>query len=101
MEDWASDSFSEDYEATQSDEGLSEPPLVEPLAFSTSAGETNSASIGSEELDVEMTNWHNSEWFQSRFNDIDAFLGTSLDGLEVQAMNFLLTVWIYDSREGD
>lgn len=39
-----------------------------------------------------MTNGHNFEWFQSRFNNFDAFLGTSLNGLEVQATNFLLTI---------
>ncbi|KAK7819284.1 myosin-9 [Quercus suber] len=33
-----------------------------------------------------------SEWFQSRFNGIDNFLGTSLKGLENQATNFLLVV---------
>lgn len=43
MEDWASDSFFEDYEvgleATQSDERLLEPLLVEPLAFSKPVGD--------------------------------------------------------------
>ena len=33
-----------------------------------------------------------SEWFQSRFNGFDNFLGVSLQGLESQATNFLLAV---------
>ena len=33
-----------------------------------------------------------SEWFQSRFNGFDDFLGTSLQCLEEQATNFLLAV---------
>ena len=32
------------------------------------------------------------EWFQSRFNGFDNFLGTSLKGLENRATNFLLAV---------
>lgn len=33
-----------------------------------------------------------SKWFQSRFNGFDDFLGTSLQGLEKQATNYLLAV---------
>lgn len=33
-----------------------------------------------------------SKWFQSKFNDFDSFLGTSLGGLENQATKFLLAV---------
>ena len=32
------------------------------------------------------------EWFQSRFNGLDNFLGVSLQGLENQATDFLLVV---------
>ena len=31
-------------------------------------------------------------WFQRRFNNFDSFLGTSLEGLENQAIEFLLVV---------
>ena len=33
-----------------------------------------------------------SDWFQKRFNNFDSFLGTSLEGLEDQATEFLLAV---------
>ena len=33
-----------------------------------------------------------SEWFQRRFNNFDSFLGTSLEGLEDQAIEFLLAI---------
>ena len=33
-----------------------------------------------------------SDWFQKRFNNFDSFLGTSLVGLEDQAIEFLLAV---------
>ncbi|KAK7859083.1 protein transparent testa 9 [Quercus suber] len=33
-----------------------------------------------------------SEWFQSKFNEFDAFLGTSLNGLEKPAIEFLLAI---------
>ena len=33
-----------------------------------------------------------SEWFQRRFNNFNSFLGTSLEGLEDQAIEFLLVV---------
>ena len=42
-----------------------------------------------------------SKWFQSRFNGFDDFLGTSLQGLEEQATNFLLAVEAELKRRAD
>ena len=33
-----------------------------------------------------------SDWFQKRYNNFDSFLGTSLEGLEDQAIEFLLAI---------
>ena len=41
------------------------------------------------------------EWFQSRFNGFDDFLGTSLQGLEEQATSFLLAVEVELKRRVD
>ena len=45
-------------------------------------------------MGVESTMMHklHSEWFQSRFSGFDDILGTSLQGLEEQATNFLLAI---------
>lgn len=52
-------------------------PLSKPL------GDTVSSFDRPEEFEADRTNGHTSEWFQSRFNSFDDFLGTSLKGLEV------------------
>ena len=86
VEDWVSDTCSED--VPQSNESYLSPLSVEPLAFSmpldfcTGQKEVSVDSLRSQEL--------YSECFQSRFNEIGDFLGTSLNGLEEQATNFLL-----------
>ena len=40
-------------------------------------------------------------WFQRRFNNFDSFLGTSLKGLENQAIEFLLVVEAKLKRRAD
>ena len=87
VEDWVSDTFLE--EAELPNEKCFSNLAVEPLAFSLPL-----ASEGHEAVGVESTMTHelHSEWFQSRFNGFDDFLGTSLQGLEEQATNFLLVV---------
>ena len=68
--------------------GLS-PLVMEPLAYSLPL-----AMEGQEVVSVESQVREEAylEWFQSRFNGFDNFLGTSLKGLENQATTFLLAV---------
>lgn len=77
VEDWASDTLSE--EAGLLNEECFSPLAVEPLAFSLPLSLEGQVAVG-----VESTtrNELHSEWFQSRFNRFDDFLGTSLQGLE-------------------
>ena len=78
VEDWASDSFSEEYdvaiETTQSDGPLEPMPLSKPL------GDTVSSFDRPEELEGDRTHGHTSEWFKRRFDSFDVFLGAFLKG---------------------
>ena len=87
VENWVSDTYSE-YDKLPNEGGLL-PLVVEPLAFSLPL-----AMEGQEVMSVEnpVREEAYSEWFQSRFNGFDNFLGTSLKGLENQATTFLLAV---------
>lgn len=66
------------------------PLSIEPLAFSMPLGAMVYYCEGQVEVGVEksMEKELYSDWFQSRFNEFDDFLGTSLNGLEEQATNF-------------
>ena len=81
VEDWVSNTCSEPAELPK--EGGLSTLAVEPLAME-----------GQEVVGVEspVRKESYSEWFQSRFNEFDNFLGVSLQGLENQATNFLLVV---------
>ena len=87
VENRVSDTYSE-YDKLPNEGGLL-PLVVEPLAFSLPL-----AMEGQEVMSVEnpVREEAYSEWFQSRFNGFDNFLGTSLKGLENQATTFLLAV---------
>ena len=86
MEDGASDSFSE--EADQ-------PLVVDTIAFSLPLASVEQSLVDEESvvgLDTSGSQEPYSDWFQKRFNNFDSFLGTSLVGLEDQAIEFLLAV---------
>ncbi|KAK7831726.1 hypothetical protein CFP56_027080 [Quercus suber] len=87
VEDWVSDTNSEAAELPN--EGGLSPLAVEPLAFSLPFAMEGQEVVGVENP-VRKESY--SEWFQSRFNGFDNFLGMSLQGLENQATNFLLAV---------
>ena len=95
VEDWISDSYS----------GVAYQPLaVEPLASSLPLALAN-LSIMDEERFVGVDNSERqvpySEWFQRRSNNFDSFLGTSLKGLEDQAIEFLLAVEVELKRRAE
>ena len=69
--------------------GVLSPLAVEPLAFSLPLAMEGQEVVG---VESPMRKKSYSEWFQSRFNGFDNFLGMSLKGLENQATNFLLVV---------
>ena len=86
VEDWVLDTYLEDVEL---------PLAVEPLAFSLPLAMKEQEIVGVENsvgVDNSMRQEPYSGWFQSRFNDFDSFLGTSLEGLENQATKFLLAI---------
>ena len=86
VEDGASDSFSE--EADQ-------PLVVDTIAFSLPLASVEQSLVDEESvvgLDTSGSQEPYSDWFQKRFNNFDSFLGTSLVGLEDQAIEFLLDV---------
>ena len=86
VEDGASDSFSE--EADQ-------PLVVDTIAFSLPLASVEQSLVDEESvvgLDTSGSQEPYSDWFQKRFNNFDSFLGTSLVGLEDQAIEFLLAV---------
>ena len=86
VEDWASDSFSE--EANQ-------PLVVDPIAFSLPLAKEKQSLVDGDSVvgvDTSRSQEPYSDWFQKRFNNFDSFLGTSLVGLEDQATEFLLAV---------
>ena len=87
VEDWVSDTCLESTELLN--EGGLLPLVVESLAFSLPL-----AMEGHEVVGVENSVREEAylEWFQSRFNGFDNFLGMSLKGLENQATTFLLVV---------
>ena len=87
VEDWVSNTNSEAVE--QPNEGGLSPLAVEPLAFSLPLAMEGQEVVGVENAGKKESY---SEWFQSRFNGFDNFLGVSLQGLESQATNFLLAV---------
>ena len=87
MEDWVSNIYSED--AKLSNEGCLLPLAVEPLVFSLPLAMEGQEVMG---MESPVSKEPYSEWFQSRFNGFDNFLGMSLKGLENQATNFLLAV---------
>ena len=87
VEDWVSNTNSEAVE--QPNEGGLSPLAVEPLAFSLPLAMEGQEVVGVENPGKKESY---SEWFQSRFNGFDNFLGVSLQGLESQATNFLLAV---------
>ena len=86
VEDWVSNTYSED---------ANQPLTVEPLASSLPLAMAKQ-SVVDEERFVGVDNSERqvpySEWFQRRFNNFDSFLGTSLEGLEDQAIEFLLAI---------
>ena len=86
VEDWVSDTCSKDF--PQSNENFFSPLSVEPLAFSMPLD----SCAGQKEVSVDSLRGQElySGCFQSRFNEFGDFLGTSLNGLEEQATNFLL-----------
>ena len=86
VEDWVSNTLSK--EAELPNEECFSPLAVEPMAFSLPLASEVQEVVGVENI---MRHEH-SEWFQSRFNGFDDLLGTSLQGLEEQATNFLLVV---------
>lgn len=67
--------------------------IVKPLAFSRPMGVRDNCegptTLG---VGILMGKDNYSEWFQSKFNECDDFLGTSLNGLERPATEFLLAV---------
>ena len=86
VEDWVSDTYLE--EADQ-------PLDVEPLAFSLPLAMAKLSVVDVERfvgVDTSESQEPYSEWFQKRFNNFDSFLGTSLEGLEDQATEFLLAI---------
>ena len=86
VEDWVSDTYLE--EADQ-------PLDVEPLAFSLPLAMAELSIVDVERfvgVDTSESQEPYSEWFQKRFNNFDSFLGTSLEGLEDQATEFLLAI---------
>ena len=87
VEDWVSDTNSKAAEIPNKG-GLS-PLAVKPLAFSLPLA-MEEQEVVRVENPVRKESY--SEWFQSRFNGFDNFLGVSLQGLENQATNFLLAV---------
>ena len=87
VEDWVSDTLSK--EAELLNEKCFSPLAVEPLAFSLPLSLEGQVAVG---VKSTTRNELHSKWFQSRFNGFDDFLGTSLQGLEKQATNFLLVV---------
>ena len=96
VEDWVSDTLSE--EAKLPNEECFSPLVVEPLAFSLPLSLEGQVAVG---VKSTTRNELHSEWFQSRFNGFDDFLGTSLQGLEEQATNFLLAVEAELKRRAD
>ena len=91
MEDWVLDVCSKD--AFQSIEGCSLPLTIKPLAFSRPMGvRDNCERLAALGVGILMGKDNHSEWFQSKFNEFDDFLGTSLNGLEKPAIEFLLVV---------
>lgn len=88
VEDWVFGTCSED--VPQSNESCLSPLSVEPIVFSM----PSDFCAGQKEVGVDSSRGQElySKWFQSRFNEFDDFLGTSLNGLEEQATNFLLAV---------
>ena len=86
VEDGASDSYSE--EADQ-------PLVVEPIAFSLPSAMAEQSLVDERSVvstDTSQNLEPHSDWFQKRFNNFHSFLGTSLEGLEDQATEFLLAV---------
>lgn len=91
MEDWVLDVCSKD--AFQSIEGCSLPLTVKPLAFSRPMGvRDNCERLAALGVGILMGKDNHSEWFQSKFNEFDDFLGTSLNVLEKPTIEFLLAV---------
>nr|POF02877.1 putative disease resistance rpp8-like protein 4 [Quercus suber] len=72
----------------------SSPPLnVEPLAISLPRGVMDISEGSATQNEESLLGKENfSEWFQEKFSGFDDFLGTSLNGLEEPATNFLLAV---------
>ena len=86
VEDWVSDTYSEDADL---------PLAGKPLAFSVPLAMEEQEVVGVESfvgVDSSVRQEPYSEWFQSRFNNFDSFLGMSLEDLENQVTEFLLTV---------
>ena len=79
VEDWVSDTYSED---------AYQPLAVEPLASSLPSALAEQSVVEEERfvgVDFSERQVPYSEWFQRRFNNFHSFLGTSLEGLEDQA----------------
>ena len=87
VEDWVSNTYSEVVELPN--EGGLSPLAVEPLAFSLPLAMEGQEVVG---VESPVRKESYSEWFQSRFNRFDNFLGTSLKGFENRATNFLLAI---------
>ena len=86
VEDWILDTYSEDADL---------PLAGKPLAFSVPLDMEEQEVVGVESfvgVDSSVRQEPYSEWFQSRFNNFDSFLGMSLEDLENQVTEFLLTV---------
>ena len=86
VEDWVLDTYSEDADL---------PLAGKPLAFSVPLAMEEQEVVGVESfvgVDSSVRQEPYSEWFQSTFNNFDSFLGMSLEDLENQVTEFLLTV---------
>uniref|UniRef100_A0A7N2MW80 Uncharacterized protein n=1 Tax=Quercus lobata TaxID=97700 RepID=A0A7N2MW80_QUELO len=86
VEDWVSDPYSEAAELLN--EGGLSPLAVEPLTFSLPLAMEGQEVVGVENP-VRKDSY--SEWFQSRFNGFDNFLGMSLQGLGKSSDKFLVS----------
>ena len=86
VEDWVSDSYSE--EAVQ-------PLDIEPIAFSLPVAMAEQSPVDVEGIASVVSSESQepySGWLQKRLNNFDSFLSTSLKDLEDQAIEFLLVV---------